>query len=372
LIEDSQRDPPADLLAGLFTDGVHFSAANLHDCAEELVPAERELVQKVSSKRRQEIATGRKLARQLLCKLGHSHFALLRDKDRVPLWPANVVGCISHKEPLCVVAIAPKGEWTGLGLDIEPDEAPRPGLERMIAGPAERLWIAAAGPTESGRRCRAIFSAKEAVYKAFYPQVREPWSFNDVEISIDFRHEGFVARLPASAGRRLAADATRVVEQGFAALDRHSGELAFYSLGGLESDLVKDLTIPSRAGPLIIPSVFTPLVREIFAIPEMAALGKGWFFRDGLQNLVGFIPLGFLIVLLRVARNRGSGPKAIGFALLWGGSLSIGIEAVQVFLPMRSSSAIDLALNIFGTGLGAISALWLVRVLPSGRASPVE
>jgi len=202
LVEDSQVDPPTDFLVGLFTDGVHFGAAHLHDCTDELVPAERELVEEVSSKRRQEIATGRKLARQLLCELGHPHFALLRDKDRVPLWPNDVVGCISHKEPLCVVAIAPKGEWSGIGLDIEPDEAPRPGIERLVAGPAERLWIAAAGPTEPGRRCRAIFSAKEAVYKACCPQVREPWLFKDVEISIDYRQEVFRARLPASAGRR--------------------------------------------------------------------------------------------------------------------------------------------------------------------------
>ena len=201
LIEEPYATLLPDFLAGLFTDGIHFAVARLHDCSQNLEPAERELVRGVSPKRRQEIETGRKIARRLLCKLGYPHFALLRDNDRLPIWPKDVVGCISHKRDLCVAAVASSRDSAGIGLDIELDEAVRPGLERLIGRPAERLWIDAAGPTESGRRCRAIFSAKEAVYKAFYPRVRKAWSFTDVEITIDFHREEFVARLPKSAGQ---------------------------------------------------------------------------------------------------------------------------------------------------------------------------
>ena len=165
----------------------------------------------------------------------------------------------------------------------------------------------------------------------------------------------------------------RVVRQGFAALDRRPEELAFYSFDGLERTLVADQSSQNRAGPLIVPSEFAPLVRRIFEIPEIADLRKPWFFWDGQRNLLGFIPLGFLVVLLLIEqRDRMSGRKAVGLAILLGSCLSVGIEAIQIFLPTRISSFIDLVLNIFGTGLGAMLALWMARVLPAcGTRRPI-
>ena len=76
------------------------------------------------------------------------------------------------------------------------------GLERFVCRPHEREWLeSTTDAVEAGRRCRAIFSAKEAVYKAFFPRLRKFWGFQDVEIKIDFDENRFVAQLPESADR---------------------------------------------------------------------------------------------------------------------------------------------------------------------------
>ena len=141
------------------------------------------------------------MARSLLEGLGHGEFALIRDNDRVPIWPLDVVGSISHKDDLCVVAVASTRDRLGLGIDIEPDQPVKPGLERQICLPSELQWVGEEGASELGRRTRAVFSAKEAVYKAFFPRVRAVWGFHEVEVAIDFAASSFRATLPKSAGR---------------------------------------------------------------------------------------------------------------------------------------------------------------------------
>ena len=190
------------LWRGLFDSDVQVAASKLCDGPSSLSSAERALVAGAVAKREREFATGRLLARRLLAEFGHVDFALLRDANRLPLWPANVVGSISHTKDLCIVAVTSTRARVGLGVDVEPDEPVKPGLERSVCRPREREWLESTEADERGRRCRAIFSAKEAVYKAFFPRLREFWGFQDVEVEIRFAENRFLARLPASADRR--------------------------------------------------------------------------------------------------------------------------------------------------------------------------
>ena len=59
----------------------------------------------------------------------------------------------------------------------------------------------AEGPAQRGRRCRIVFSAKEAVYKAFFPKVRRVWGFLEVHTKFDLEENSFYATLPPDAGR---------------------------------------------------------------------------------------------------------------------------------------------------------------------------
>ena len=75
-----------------------------------------------------------------------------------------------------------------------------------------------------------------------------------------------------------------------------------------------------------------------------------WFQRDLAINLLGFLPLGLI-----VAWQRGRSGVLLGLGA--GLALSLVVELGQVFIPGRSSSAIDLVANTLGAGLGAGLAL---------------
>jgi VanZ family protein len=85
-----------------------------------------------------------------------------------------------------------------------------------------------------------------------------------------------------------------------------------------------------------------------------------WTRFDVVANALGYAPLGFLIALgmLRSGAGRWSWPVAAGLPAL----LSLVIESVQTYLPMRVPSNLDLVLNAGGALVGATAAVWLERV----------
>ncbi len=76
---------------------------------------------------------------------------------------------------------------------------------------------------------------------------------------------------------------------------------------------------------------------------------------DIASNLLGYLPLGFL-VLLAVARRRGSSPAAVVLATAAGALLACAMEVAQHLLPQRVPSLLDVALNAAGAAIGALLA----------------
>jgi 4'-phosphopantetheinyl transferase EntD len=190
----------AELLIGLFDPVVHVDASAIIFRRADLLSGELKLVARAGESRQSEFSTGRVLARQLLQNLNVTDFELLRDDDRVPRWPAGIVGSISHTKDLCVVAVAYERDFRRLGVDVEPDAPVSAGIERRVCTPSEISWLDEGPLADRRHRCRMIFSVKEAVYKAFYPELREFWGFQDVGVILDLTEQRFVATLPASAG----------------------------------------------------------------------------------------------------------------------------------------------------------------------------
>lgn len=155
---------------------------------------ERGLIERAVEHRQQEFAAGRILARGLLRHAGAQIDALLRDADRVPTWPQAIVGSITHCRSLCAVAVAPRALSAGIGIDIEPARPIGEDLHAMILREAERSRIDALPPALRPLGAILVFSIKEAVYKAIYPERRHFLDFQQVEIAFT-GDEGFVAEV---------------------------------------------------------------------------------------------------------------------------------------------------------------------------------
>ncbi|WP_404301357.1 VanZ family protein [Alicycliphilus denitrificans] len=85
-----------------------------------------------------------------------------------------------------------------------------------------------------------------------------------------------------------------------------------------------------------------------------------WTWFDVNLNLAGYAPLGFLLAL---ALLRTGWPRAaVPAAALAGALLSLSMEYLQIFLPRRVPSNMDLVLNAAGALLGALAAALLERL----------
>ena len=85
-----------------------------------------------------------------------------------------------------------------------------------------------------------------------------------------------------------------------------------------------------------------------------------WTTFDVVANLIGYAPLGFLLALALL--RSGAGRWAWLLAVLLPSVLSLTVEALQTFLPMRVPSNLDAALNASGAAVGAGAAVFLDRL----------
>ena len=91
-----------------------------------------------------------------------------------------------------------------------------------------------------------------------------------------------------------------------------------------------------------------------------APLPKYWTGFDVGANLVGYAPLGFLLALALL--RSGLGLWVWPLAVLAPATLSLGVETLQNFLPMRVPSNLDWALNTAGA-VGGVACAWVLERL---------
>jgi 4'-phosphopantetheinyl transferase EntD len=115
---------------------------------------------------------------------------------RGPIWPAGVLGSMTHCTGYAAAAVAPLPRISAVGIDAEPD-APLPdGVLELVATPAERDRLTAARPESDGPNWdRLLFSAKEAVYKAWFLLVGEWLDHQEAEIRFHPQELTFTAQL---------------------------------------------------------------------------------------------------------------------------------------------------------------------------------
>jgi 4'-phosphopantetheinyl transferase EntD len=180
-------------------------ASTRGDAEVELFAPERSSVRRAVEKRRREFTTGRACARAALRQLGVAPVAIPAGDRGQPLWPPGVVGSITHCRGYRACAVARSGDVLSVGIDAEVHEPlPAGVLERVAFG---RELALAADDGAGVHLDRLLFSAKETVYKVWFPLTGRWLGFEDVELSVDVAAAAFRARLlvpgPLVEGTRL-------------------------------------------------------------------------------------------------------------------------------------------------------------------------
>ena len=144
--------------------------------------AEEALIEGAIEKRRREFRAGRHAAHAALARLDAPAEPLLRGEHREPIWPAGFLGSITHTRDLCVAVCAREGEFAGLGIDAEPLEPLPRGVERYVHTESERRFVEEHPESYPER---LIFSAKESLYKCYFPLLQRFFGFRAVDLQID-------------------------------------------------------------------------------------------------------------------------------------------------------------------------------------------
>lgn len=145
-----------------------------------------ESMRHASVKRRAEFAAGRVCARQALKAGGYFGPSLLPPDARgLPTWPDGWVGSISHTDGIAVAAVDHRDNCDALGVDIERllDDQACNEIQAIVASPSELILL---NPLSRNHALTLLFSAKEALYKALFPNVGRFFDFS-AAIATDWR-----------------------------------------------------------------------------------------------------------------------------------------------------------------------------------------
>jgi 4'-phosphopantetheinyl transferase EntD len=167
------------------------------DPAAVLFPQECAAIARASESRRREFATARACARAAIARLGLPAVAVLPGSRGAPQWPDGVTGSITHCAGYRAAAVALTSDVVSLGVDAEPNEAlPDHGMLELIALEEERVRLGELAAGIPGI-CwdRLLFSAKESVYKTWFPLARRWLDFESADVVIDPLAGTFTARL---------------------------------------------------------------------------------------------------------------------------------------------------------------------------------
>ncbi|WP_326665197.1 4'-phosphopantetheinyl transferase family protein [Streptomyces sp. NBC_00385] len=174
------------MIAALLPPGA--VGAEVYDDPPEarLHPAEEAAIARAVETRRREFTTVRHCARTALSELGRGYEPLVPGHRGAPGWPAGVVGSMTHCSGFRAAAVARSTVLASLGIDAEPDLPLMPGMLASVSLPAERERVAGLMTHRPGVAWdRLLFSAKEAVYKAWFPLTGLLLDFPEAEILID-------------------------------------------------------------------------------------------------------------------------------------------------------------------------------------------
>ena len=156
---------------------------------QKLHPAEENYFSQLSSvSRKEHYRSGRICAGEVLSKLGTLGQPVLRDpQTREPLWPEGISGAITHSGNWAAAAAGKTSDVLGIGIDLEDLERQVDSrISRHVCIPEEQKWLQECGEEDClEQNLKIIFSAKESIFKAFFPYTRTYLHFHDARILME-------------------------------------------------------------------------------------------------------------------------------------------------------------------------------------------
>ncbi len=150
-----------------------------------------DLFQKISKaviSRKAEFLAGRILVNHILATLEFEKIKLDIGSNRQPIWPQNIKGSISHVDQIVICAICTSKKFKRIGIDIEllNEDIPQD-LTKTIMN-LEEENLAKKYNIKKPHYFSLVFSAKESLFKALYPEVNHYFDF-DIAVVTDIDTE---------------------------------------------------------------------------------------------------------------------------------------------------------------------------------------
>lgn len=153
----------------------------------DLFPSEEACLVGAVEKRRLEFATVRRCARVALGQLGHPAVPVLPGEHGAPTWPVGVVGSMTHCVGYRAAVVADQARVVTIGIDAEHNEPLPDDVLGLVSRPEERDMLDAvvhAGTPGETAWDTLLFSAKESVYKAWFPLARRFLDFQEATVAL--------------------------------------------------------------------------------------------------------------------------------------------------------------------------------------------
>jgi 4'-phosphopantetheinyl transferase EntD len=154
---------------------------------EQPFPGEQEYVAGAVESRRREFITARRCAREALSTLGFPPAPIPRGRRGQPVWPTGVAGSLTHCVGYRAAAVCRVGEPVrSLGIDAELHVPLPEGVWDLVTVAAERDLLARlVADRPAVHWDRLLFSAKESIFKVWYPLTQRELGFEECHLDID-------------------------------------------------------------------------------------------------------------------------------------------------------------------------------------------
>ncbi len=175
------------MLATIVPSGVEVAEVLGNYCDHAaLLPGEEAAIRDAAPGRQREFTAVRACARRALARAGFEPGPIVPGPSGAPVWPRGVIGAMTHCDGYRACAVGRADLFAAIGIDAEPHAALPAGVLAVVAGESERQALAVLAAQASGI-CwdRILFSAKESVFKAWFPATGRWLGFGGAQITID-------------------------------------------------------------------------------------------------------------------------------------------------------------------------------------------